>query len=264
MLEKKRSKLPKIIVTQYEEDIKQEQNQTVLPSLGNIPRASGQNNDTTDFECRRGSGGTKLEVPQTKRVLQNEYDNVDEEIGSEQNASHSSEQSGEVGNARASEGNDLAVELESVVLEDNETYKLVETVVAQSVSISEPLTADLVSKHLFEASIKTLEVESQLGKRSNAFKNELEEDSINSSEQSGRLELDERDTIREKEIYEDPYRSEKNMNGSFYESEKGRELKEKPMNYLLPPSVSSLVGERFLDNGSIGDADDTGKNNIFI
>ena len=281
ILEKKRFRLPKIIVTQYFdyiEPLDEPQTQSsnneapgALPNLVNIPcgSESEKRRDDGDTESQ-GSKGDKLEVPDLGNNTEDggyveNLAQVDEQCESllSQHENQADATSITDVNDSNSQEIDHGTDVENVALEDGRE-KILGGDVSQSEEATEP-ESDVVSK---DVNIKMDELNIPRTEQENIPKTEQEPLDIGSSEQSdqynaanenGEGEIEGKESeirIEEKESEGKFQKKESEIKVDEKETEIAQEKKEIQMNFLSPPAV--VADEKFSDHGSIGDADDTG------
>ncbi|KAJ7392315.1 hypothetical protein OS493_011972 [Desmophyllum pertusum] len=245
-LAKKRFRLPKIIVTQYEDKLetfearvqssKKRETPSVLPNLVSIPR--GSENEKGRKESDADSQGSRLELPDSQSYTQEgSFDDIaqaDEQYESLLLEHENKEEAVTDGADSNSQETDVGVDME-----DKSEENVLENDVSQSEVAIEP-ESDLMSENsvntkIDEQNIKHTEQEldNRLHEQDNQFNaaNENGTEEFEVKEREGRVEEKENETVKEK--------------------------KEIQMNFLVPPSVTVMAGENGSDNGSIGDADET-------
>lgn len=276
LLEKKRFRLPKIIVTQYfditetldEPRAQSSNNKTpgVSPNLVNIPSGSQR------------SKGDRLQLPVLENITQEGgyiavLVQADEQFGSllPQHENQVDATSITDANDSNSQEIDHGADVENDAL-DYGSEKIVEADMMQSEAAMEPESDDVsedVNTKIGELDVPRTEQESiQRAEKEHIAKTEQEPLDMGSSEQNeqwntanengeGGLEENESERrIEEKESEEEFQKKESEIKVHEKESEIEQEKKEMQMNFLLPPAV--MADENFSDHGSIGDADDTG------
>lgn len=289
LLEKKRFRLPKIIVTQYfditetldEPRAQSSNNKTpgVLPNLVNIPSGSESQEklEENDTESQR-SKGDRLQLPVLENITQEGgyiavLAQADEQYGSllPQHENQVDATSITDANDSNSQEIDHGADVENDAL-DYGSEKIVEADMTQSEAAMEPESDDVsedVNTKIGELDVPRTEQENiQRAEKENIAKTEQEPLDMGSSEQNeqcntanengeGGLEENESERrIEEKESEEEFQKKESEIKVHEKESEIEQEKKEMQMNFLLPPAV--MADENFSDHGSIGDADDTG------
>ena len=289
ILEKKRFRLPKIIITQYfdiietldEPRAQSSNNKTpgVLPNLVNFPPGSEsqeklEENDTES----QGSKGDRLELPELENITQEGgYIKVLAQAD-EQYESLLPQHENQVDATSITDANDSnlqeighGADVENVALDDG-SEKIMEADMSRSEAAMEPESDEVsedVNAKTDELDFPRTEQENiQRTEKESITKTEQEILDIGSSEQNeqyntanengeGGLEGNESERrIEEKESEEEFQKKEREITVHKKESENEQEKKEMQMNFLLPPTV--VADENFSDHGSIGDADDTG------
>lgn len=252
-LAKKRFRLPKIIVTQYEDKLetfearvqssKKRETPSVLPNLVSIPR--GSENEKGRKESDADSQGSRLELPDSQSYTQEgSFDDItqaDEQYESLLLEHENKEEAVTDGADSNSQETDVGVDMENVALEDKSEENVLENDVSQSEVAIEP-ESDLMS----ENSVNTKIDEQNIKHTEQELDNRLHEqdNQFNAANENGTEEFEVKE--RERRVEEK-------------ENETVKEKKEIQMNFLVPPSVTVMAGENGSDNGSIGDADETGK-----
>jgi len=288
ILEKKRFRLPKIIVTQYfdifetrdEPRAQSSKNESpgVLPNLVNIPcgSESEKKREENDTESQ-GSKGDRLELPDLENITQ-EGGYVEELAqADEQYESLLPEHENQVDATSITDANDSnsqeidhGADVENVALEDG-SEKTMEVDVSQSEVAAEPESEPVledVNTKTDELDILRTEQENIPGtEKENIPKTEQEPLDISSPEQNeqynaanenGERKLEGNESerrIEEKESEEEFQKKESEIKVDEKKSEIEQEKKEIQINFLSPPAV--MADENFSDHGSIGDADDT-------
>lgn len=289
ILEKKRFRLPKIIITQYfdiietldEPRAQSSNNETtgVLPNLVNIPSGSESHKKREENDTESpGSKGDRLELPDLENITQERgYIEVLAQVD-EQNElllPHHENQVNTTSINDADDSNsqeiDHGTDVENVALEDG-SENIVEGDLSQSEAAMEPesdVVSEDVNTKIDELDVPRTEQETiQKTEKDNTAKTEQELLDIGSSERNEQCNAANKNSERGLEGNESERRiEEKESEGEFQkkeseikvdekESEIEQEKKEIQMNFLSPPAV--VADENFSDHGSIGDADDTG------
>lgn len=294
VLEKKRFRLPKIIVTQYfdnfetlDEPRAQSSNDEapgVLPNLVNIPcgSESEKRRDESDSESQ-GSKGDRLELPDLESNTQEGGYLKDLAQADEQYESLLPEHANQVDATSITDANDsnsqeidLGADVENVALEDG-SEKVLEDDVSQSEVVieaerdpvseeaiepeSDPVSEDVNTK-IDELNIPKTEQEplevhlSEQYEQYNAA-NENAKGELEGNENEIRTEDKESEgKLKKKDSEIKVDEKESKIKVDEKESEIEERKKEIQVNYLSPPAV--MADENFSDHGSIGDADDTG------
>lgn len=289
ILEKKRFRLPKIIITQYfdiietldEPRAQSSKNETtgVLPNLVNIPSGSESHKkrEENDAESQE-SKGDRLELPDLENITQEGgYIEVLAQVD-EQNKSFLPQHENQLNTTSITDGNDSnlqeidhGTDVENVALEDR-SEKIVEGDLSHSEAAMEPesdVVSEDVNTKIDELAVPRTEQENiQKTEKDNTAKTEQELLDSGSSERNEQCNAANKNSKRGLEGNESERRiEEKESEGEFQkkeneikvdekESEIEQEKKEIQMNFLSPPAVAA--DENFSDHGSIGDADDTG------
>jgi len=289
ILEKKRFRLPKIIVTQYfdifetrdEPRAQSSKNESpgVLPNLVNIPcgSESEKKREENDTESQ-GSKGDRLELPDLENITQEggyveELAQVDEQYESLLPEHENQVDATSITDANDSNSQEIdhGADVENVALEDG-SEKTMEVDVSQSEVAAEPESEPVledVNTKTDELDILRTEQENIPGtEKENIPKTEQEPLDISSPEQNeqynaanenGERKLEGNESerrIEEKESEEEFQKKESEIKVDEKKSEIEQEKKEIQINFLSPPAV--MADENFSDHGSIGDADDTG------
>lgn len=275
VLRKKRFRLPKIIVTYYEDKVKKRpesqcsnvDNSNKLPSLVNIPNADNdEENEESDAESL-GSKGDRLEVPETQIYFPEGYfeDTMLTQEGEESEpVLHDNEVELEVVAEPDSQENDGDVDKQTEVLEDKFENDLKEESGDETGNVLEDELLEDKHENVLEEDVapvnEPVETEKdQVLKNENTGTN-IDEQEMLYSKQDEVLEkpLDEQDSADNNNGAEnlEPKESERDVEEKANENEE--ETKEMQMNFLVPPQLCGLASENGSDNGSIIDADDTG------
>lgn len=297
ILEKKRFRLPKIIVTQYfdyfetlDEPRAQSSNNeapSTLPNLVNIPCDSESEKTRGEGDTEsQGSKSDRLELPDLKVDITKEGGYFEDLAQvDEKNESLLLEHKNQVDdpsvigvNDSNSQEIDRGADMGNAALEDGSEKILEGDVSPSEVAIepeSNPVSENENTK-IDEFNNPRTEHENITGtEKENIPKTEQEPLDICSSEQNerynaanesgeGEIEGNESDRrIEEKESEEEIQKKESEIKIDDKESEieQGNAKKEMQINFLSPPAV--VADENFSDHGSIGDADDTGNFEIY-
>lgn len=289
-LAKKRFKLPKIIVTQYEEfeipyddpeQSSRNERQSVLPSLVNIPcGAQNQNEkgrDESDSESQTSKGDT-LELPELESSAQEvghfedikradeRYESILPEL--EQKTVETVTDVTESISQEMGPGSETA---ENVASEDKGVENGIEGDISQSDVPIEPkndvVAEDLAMKideqnvlntehetvDMYQSSSQEQQEQNNAAANVSSTKELVEAEQLN---ETGQLEkigtLQKTGQLQEKESQS---RVEEKDGEPGEDTEQTKEIQ---MNFLAPPSVPVMAGENGSVNDSIGDADDTG------
>ena len=289
ILEKKRFRLPKIIITQYfdiietldESRAQSSNNETtgVLPNLVNIPSGSESHKKREENDTESpGSKGDRLELPDLENITQEGgYIEVLAQVD-KQNESLLPHHENQVNTTSINDADDSnsqeidhGTDVENVALEDG-SENIVEGDLSLSEAAMEPesdVVSEDVNTKIDELDVPRTEQETiQKTEKDNTAKTEQELLDIGSSERNEQCNAANKNRERGLEGNESERRiEEKESEGEFQkkeseikvdekESEIEQEKKEIQMNFLSPPAV--VADENFSDHGSIGDADDTG------
>jgi len=292
ILEKKRFRLPKIIVTQYfdyfetlDEPRAQSSNNEVpstLPNLVNIPCDSESEKTRGEGDTEsQGSKGDRLELPDLKvditkeggyfedlaqvdekneSLLLEHKNQVDAPSITDVNDSNSQEidRGADVGNASLEDGSEKILEGDvspSEVVIEPESNPVSENVNTKIDELNNPRTErENITAGTEKESIPKTEQELL-----DICSSEQNERYIAANENcEGEIEGNDSDRrIEEKESEEEIQKKESEIKVDDKESEieQGNAKKEMQMNFLSPPAV--VADENVSDHGSIGDADDT-------
>jgi len=274
VLRKKRFRLPKIIVTYYEDKVEKRpesqcsnvDNSNKLPSLVNIPNADNdEENEESDAESL-GSKGDRLEVPEPQIYFPEGYfeDTMLTQEGEESEpVLHDNEVELEVVAEPDSQENDGDVDKQTEVVEDKVENDLKEESGDETGNVLEDELLEDKHENVLEEDVapvnEPVETEKdQVLKNENTGTN-IDEQEMLYSKQDEVLEkpLDEQDSADNNNGAEnlEPKESERDVEEKANENEE--ETKEMQMNFLVPPQLCGLASENGSDNGSIIDADDT-------
>ncbi|XP_078359153.1 uncharacterized protein LOC144643701 [Oculina patagonica] len=282
LLEKKRFRLPKIIVTQYFDAFDESRAQSakretpsVLPNLVNIPCGSDSDRGREDSDAEsQGSKGDRLELPELVRNIPEDYFEDIEQADEQQNESLLPENGDQVEagtdvNDSNSHEIDLGVNSENVVLESEKVSggDISQSEVAiepESVPVSEEVNMKIDDQNIQQIEQKTSENSSdeQCNAAGENGEGELEEKKSErrTEEKESERKVEKKESELKVEDKESNTRVEENeTNGKVEEknSENEEEKNEIQMSFLAPPSVPVMAGENGSDHGSIGDADET-------
>ena len=284
ILEKKRFRLPKIIITQYfdiietlDEPRAQSSNKEtpgVLPNLVNIPSGSESQKRCENDTESQGSKGDRLELPDLEDITQEgsyieilaqaekQYESLLPQHEHQADAISVTDENGS-----NSQEIDHGADLENVALEDG-SEKIVEGDMSQPEAAieadSDVVSEDVITK-IDELDVPRTEQENiQRTEKENIAKTgqeplDMQNEQYNAANENGEGGLEGNESerrIKEKESEGEFQRKESEIKVDEKESEVEQEKKEIQMNFLSPPAV--VVDENFSDHGSIGDADDTG------
>ena len=270
VLRKKRFRLPKIIVTYYEVEKRPESqlSDERLPNLVNIPSGSqyGKENEDCDVDSQ-GSKGDRLEIPD--RYYPDEYSEeaalTEGRKKSETVALENETERQHITNSNPQEmnvGDDMP---KGVLVDKQET-------VSEEV-LEDPYHDVVGSEHLEDTNENVVEESDVQPSEPTEFdKDQVSENENTTIEEQNVLSLEQRNALEEPSV-EQNNASNKNDTENVQEKQSERKVEEKEserkveakengneeeqeiqMNYLVPP----VAGEYGSDNGSIGDADDTG------
>ena len=267
---KKRFRLPKIIVTYYDDkDEKRSDSPNVdkaskLPNLVNIPSSSvesNKGNKESDVESQ-GSKGDRLELPEPALFYPEGYSEEtvlspsDEQI---EPVLANSEAEPEAEPVADSDSPENEADVLNVVTDDENKN-------APTEQVMEDMNQNALEDILLEDKQENVSNDvSPHESVENGDDQALGNDNMKVDEQ--KLSRSERDEVSQKHPDEQLNADNKNGAENFEEKEKERNVEEKnieeekkevQMNYLVPPSVQCLTSENGSDHGSIGDADDTG------
>lgn len=285
MLRKKRFRLPKIIVTYY--DDKEEKrplsqcsslgSKSRLPSLVNIP--SGENNKDNESDSEsQGRKGDRLALPEIERYCPEGYS--EETLHGEDSKTVLPGNETELAASTDSKESDADVNMQSVVPEElsedntgDEAQNVVggeflqdqhENVLKEELVTNESVLED---EHLENKNEDVLEdvcphdetAESENDPSSNDKDSKTDVQDMLRLHQDKTLEkVDEQYNVDNKNNIESLKEKESEGKGEEEENKNKEEHKEIQKHYLFPPSVQGMADENGSE-GSINEADDTGR-----
>ena len=293
ILEKKRFRLPKIIITQHFDAWSRSQSakseaQSALPNLVNIPCGSDseRGHEESDTESQ-GSKGDRLELPELQSNIQEGFFEDISQADEPQNDLLLSENRNQMEvetdiNDSSSQEKDLCADTE------NKSEKVFGDDVLQS-EVAAETKSNPVSEELNKKDVDQ-NINQQIEEKTLDNSSHEQQEQYNAANKKGKLEpeekenerrIDEKESERKVEEIESERKvEEKESERKVEEKESARKVQEKEsetkveekkskekdneneqekkeiqMSYLVPP----VAGKDGSDHGSIGDADETGK-----